>query len=372
MYDSRVALPIEPQFTYIPNQSSLFFPETYREFAWWLPYSELETKFLFNQIVEPNWVIFDIGANIGMHTILFSKLASSGMVFAFEPTSTYTMLINNIQFHNLKNIQTYKMAVGSEPGTYNATLWKLFNVEVEQNKYDFISIDDFVSKKELLRIDLLKIDTDGYEESILMGALYVLRHFKPFIIIETSKSPNSGQNFEKIKHFLENLRFQIVDQYDGNNILFAHVDKSTLRLKRFKIQKANFLINRTSISQAKTIRINFLPIEASKKGRPKTFKLDAEPFDYSCSAEVPKNNYRILSFTGFILGARANLLVTDENDNPLLMIDLSRGIHLNTLLPLMLPKNIPLKLIIRSSNDAKYGFVFFPVVHMYFSDSLVL
>jgi hypothetical protein len=52
----------------------------------------METKWWFVDNVQSVWCIFDIGANVGYYSILFSQLAPNGKIFAFEPTSTEAML----------------------------------------------------------------------------------------------------------------------------------------------------------------------------------------------------------------------------------------------------------------------------------------
>ena len=66
-------------------------------------YCEWEIMCL-EHIIEPSWHILDIGANIGTHTIPFSKMVYRGHVYAFEPQKmTYYGLCGGVALSNLKN-----------------------------------------------------------------------------------------------------------------------------------------------------------------------------------------------------------------------------------------------------------------------------
>jgi hypothetical protein len=49
---------------------------------------------------------------------------------------------------------------------------------------DFVSIDDFVAQRGLNRVDILKIDVDGYEPAVVASAARTLRDFSPIIFLE--------------------------------------------------------------------------------------------------------------------------------------------------------------------------------------------
>jgi hypothetical protein len=85
--------------TNVPGRPPIELPAFYPEFAWYYPNCELETKYWFVRNVQPDWTIFDIGANIGYYSVLFSQLAPQGRVYAFEPTVTVEILKANLA-HN--------------------------------------------------------------------------------------------------------------------------------------------------------------------------------------------------------------------------------------------------------------------------------
>ena len=69
------------------------------------------------KMIQPNWIIMDIGANIGTTALTFSKLASHGRVIAFEPNSkNFRRLSENVSLNPLKNISLHQTGLGEEEG----------------------------------------------------------------------------------------------------------------------------------------------------------------------------------------------------------------------------------------------------------------
>lgn len=124
-------------------------------------------------------VVYDIGANVGVHTIFMAKrVGEEGRVFAFEPESqTYEMLLKNIKLNNLNNVIPLKLALGSNMGesflysginegsTFNLIK---FGDKINQ-KIKIIRGDFLVKDKSLPLPNVVKIDVEGYEYKVLKG-----------------------------------------------------------------------------------------------------------------------------------------------------------------------------------------------------------
>jgi FkbM family methyltransferase len=119
----------------------------------------------------------DIGSRDGYFALLFSNLA--GRVHAFEPTDHIDALQKNIEYYNIKNIFTHKVAVGNKVGSVKDIIYKNWPTP-EESIYNFIRLDDFPTD----RLDLIKIDVDSFEEEVIDGAISTLKKFRPIIIIE--------------------------------------------------------------------------------------------------------------------------------------------------------------------------------------------
>jgi len=78
--------------TNVPDSEPIKLIAYYEEFLGYYPNCEMQTKQCFVDNAKQDWVFLDIGANIGYFSILFSRLAPEGKVYAFEPTDTFDML----------------------------------------------------------------------------------------------------------------------------------------------------------------------------------------------------------------------------------------------------------------------------------------
>jgi len=135
--------------------------------------------------------IIDIGANIGNHSMYFSLMNSSNKIYAFEPHNiNYDILKKNIKINNLKNITTYNMAVGNKEGSgilIEQDNNNLCDTMVEYNdkgNIQFISLDTFIDTEKLTKIDLIKIDVEGFEEYVIKGMARLIDKYDPIYWIE--------------------------------------------------------------------------------------------------------------------------------------------------------------------------------------------
>jgi FkbM family methyltransferase len=143
------------------------------------------------RLVKPGSVILDIGANFGYYSLALANfLRSDCTVYAFEPNpGTYQTLCDNISLNNLGNV-IHPRAMGLsdfdgevsfvEPvGNAGATtLVKGKGVQVK-------TLDSFVHENNLPRVDLIKIDVEGMERSVLRGARHLFENIPaPPILIE--------------------------------------------------------------------------------------------------------------------------------------------------------------------------------------------
>jgi FkbM family methyltransferase len=134
-------------------------------------------------------VIFDVGANIGQTSVAAKSNYPAARIFAFEPTpDAFALLQKNVA--NLSGVQTYNFALGSEPGSAKLFLHQdsRINSLIRDTQFDqrfgasdvqeiiceVTTLDLFCAKEGIERINLLKIDTEGFELSVLKGAIGLL------------------------------------------------------------------------------------------------------------------------------------------------------------------------------------------------------
>lgn len=139
--------------------------------------------------------IIDVGANFGYHTIVFSREVK-GNVFAFEPQiQNFSLLEKNVKHNDINNIILYNYACGDD--TCDIKMPIIQNISHRVNMGDFTpnvilyNNDNFsVTKSVLLdnmdlpKIDLIKIDVQGWEKKVLTGCYNILKTYKPILIVE--------------------------------------------------------------------------------------------------------------------------------------------------------------------------------------------
>src|SRR5580704_2548580 len=170
--------------TAVPGRPAIELVAYYEEFRDYYPQCELETKRWFVENVQADWWILDIGANVGYYTILFAQLASRGRVLAFEPTTTASMLRQNLRHHNIDNAEVHELALGAVTGALEDRIYRLWGTEGEVKTYPFSRLDDFLEQRHPARIDCLKIDVDSFDFEVLRGAERTLMKYDPVIVIE--------------------------------------------------------------------------------------------------------------------------------------------------------------------------------------------
>ncbi len=174
----------DPVATTIPGRDPIELVAYYEQFRDYYPYCELETKRWFVDHVRDDWWIFDIGANVGYYTILFSQLAPRGRVFAFEPTATAEMLRQNLRHNGVGNAEVHDVALAATTGEREDRIFRLWGTEGEVRTYPFYAFDDFIARHGIDRVDCLKIDVDSFDFEVLRGAERTLAERNPVVVVE--------------------------------------------------------------------------------------------------------------------------------------------------------------------------------------------
>lgn len=162
---------------------------------------EAEVRNIINKALSKGFVAFDVGANVGWHTLLMAKgVGKEGHVLAFEPNpGVYDCLKENIAFNNLSQVIVSDLALSDNDGElyFNAPpsssigagaghiINNVDSSNVEQKiKVKTKKLDTIFSTMNLSRLDLIKIDVEGWEWNVLEGAKETLKRYRPYIIFE--------------------------------------------------------------------------------------------------------------------------------------------------------------------------------------------
>lgn len=151
-----------------------------------------------------NAVIFDVGGNVGLMSLFFAKIVPNGLVYAFEPTDyALNKFKTNLELNpelakRIKLNQCFiYSSIEDEPELEAFSSWKLTGDEKRHSVHKgiaksakniaAITLDYFVKEKNIQKLDLIKIDTDGYELEVLKGGKHILATLRPKVIFEVGQ-----------------------------------------------------------------------------------------------------------------------------------------------------------------------------------------
>ena len=151
--------------------------------------------------------VIDVGANIGTHTVAFANMVGpAGTVHAYEPQRRlFTMLAGNVALNALEWVVCHQEAVGDVVGQIQLpplppsdTFFNYSAVSLVPNKSprQGRKSDDKVPLITLDALDLntcavIKMDVEGMEPSVLMGAEHTIRRCQPVLYVEVGGLENT-------------------------------------------------------------------------------------------------------------------------------------------------------------------------------------
>ena len=193
--------------------------------------------------------VVDVGANIGTFTLPAAALLDDqSVVFSVEPTEyAHGKLLRNIALNPqlAGKIHVRQEFLCSEEVTQVPTeiysSWELSSAEQKNPIHLGIlkkttgakanTLDALARELGLSKIDLIKIDVDGYELDVLKGATRVLRESKPVLLIEVAPGTFSGgrASFDALLDLLVTLGYQAIP-VGGKNAIGIFSDAFQKRL----------------------------------------------------------------------------------------------------------------------------------------------
>lgn len=158
---------------------------------------------LFEAFINKEMVVVDAGANIGIHTVTFSRLAHS--VHAFEPMrDNFYMLCGNVALNDLHNVACHQLALGEKVekmpvailDTSSRNNFGGWTIEMQGNKTDEIGIIPLD-----IACNFLKIDVEGWEIPLLKGAKPMIDVCKPIIYVENDRPETADELIALIREY---------------------------------------------------------------------------------------------------------------------------------------------------------------------------
>ena len=170
--------------TSVPEAEPIRLYDYYSDKVEYYKSCEMQTKRWMVRNIKPDWNIIDAGANIGCHSILMARLAHQGQVLAIEATENTQKLQTNIIRNKISNIEILQAPLGDEVKYKKDKIHHNWGEEPIQLEAKYETLDSIYDQLGRPKIDLIKIDVDGYDLEVIKGGLRLLREQRPVIIIE--------------------------------------------------------------------------------------------------------------------------------------------------------------------------------------------
>jgi FkbM family methyltransferase len=209
---------------------------------------------LLCSLVRKGHICFDIGANIGVYSMVLSRLVGGeGEVHCFEPVEHILQkLLINKALNGANNLVINNFALGDKSGNmlmyqvkegvfrggtstllYNNNVKGLGEKYFDKKNVAVHTLDEYVAGNKIKRVDFIKIDVEGFELNILNGSRKILEAHKPTILFEHDQNRlnDLGLNEMDIYNVFKDYNYNIYEIINSKNNV-ALIDFNFNRLIR--------------------------------------------------------------------------------------------------------------------------------------------
>jgi len=176
--------------------------------------------------LKPGEVVFDIGANVGLYTVLLAKaVGAEGQVISFEPEGqTYAHLLDNLKLNGLTNVRCFRKALGERSGQAmlysNEAIGGASLLRTPEGKglgevVDIVEGDHLVLAENLPLPRAVKIDVEGYEYAVIQGLRGTLAHHACQLVcceVHPARLPADARP-EMVVDLLRSVGFSRIETY---------------------------------------------------------------------------------------------------------------------------------------------------------------
>jgi FkbM family methyltransferase len=185
--------------------------------ACWTGSYEPESLRRFAEAVAPGDTVYDIGANVGIYTLLASvKAGAAGRVYAFEPLPrNLEYLRRHVERNGATNCEIFAAAVADREGVqrFAAAEWEASMARLAADggiEVPVLTVDGCVyGEKALHSPKVIKIDVEGAEREVLAGAGRAIAEFHPKMFVEVHGTSHHAD----CRAFLAAHGYQVQEEY---------------------------------------------------------------------------------------------------------------------------------------------------------------
>jgi FkbM family methyltransferase len=174
------------------------------------------------RLISPGATVYDLGANYGMHALLFARLVGPyGRVYAFEPhPDVFCCLREQLDLNDFRTVVPICEAISENTGsawfeeTNQRSSGHLIDSADGRLRVQTTTLDDFVFARKAVPPEFIKIDIQGAESRALRGALNTLRQYHPTLVIELH---NPAED-RAVGDILASLHYRAFRVHDGSRV----------------------------------------------------------------------------------------------------------------------------------------------------------
>lgn len=180
---------------------------------------------LLSKVPAP--IVLDVGANIGVHSLCWGVRNTSLRSHLFEPSPrTIQTLKRNIALNSLQDRLTVHQAALShvageasffecEDSAFSSLRNTGRNSITNEVKVQVTTLDEWVVRHQIEKIDLIKIDVEGLEHDVIMGARHVLKQYRPHLFVEIFGGQRSNPNPQATVDLIRGLDYHAFTFSEG-------------------------------------------------------------------------------------------------------------------------------------------------------------
>jgi FkbM family methyltransferase len=180
-------------------------------------------------LVQPGQTVLDVGSNVGEVVLNFARRAGpNGRVIGFEPNpTTLAKCRRNVSLNDVSNVELYPLALGDRPGEAILGRPAAGNAGADRVissgsgvAVAITTLDLFADEQQLERVDVIKIDVEGFDLNVLRGSQRTIERFRPILFIELSDANlrEQGDSAPDLVRWLEQHDCSVTDALTGEPV----------------------------------------------------------------------------------------------------------------------------------------------------------
>lgn len=185
---------------------------------------ELNVLKTLTALATPNSIFVDVGAHVGFYTVRMAKLCKH--VHAIEPNpESADILRKNLELNKINNVTLHQVACGDKNEEKTLYMASECSTLYERSGRSQVNVhvrrlDELVS-----HCDIVKIDVEGWEEKVMLGALRLVNESKPVWVIEHHEGAFYPEVVDSIGRIREIMKDYVRITFDDGRCLYIHKSK---------------------------------------------------------------------------------------------------------------------------------------------------